>query len=146
MQHLMLATSEGQWVLPGTPEFFTALGDSESDYDPLSFAVENLWFVKLEVLNSKRRTMRHVVVQVRVAVFEMRFRPCLEAVPWRFPGDMRGEAAFSAQGSARARRRPRRDAPSTTEAVEGKPQCYAIVRRQHPEADVGLNDGRSEFY
>jgi len=52
MQHLiMLATSEGQWVLPGTPEFFTALGDSKPDYNPLSFAVKNLGFVKLEVLD-----------------------------------------------------------------------------------------------
>jgi hypothetical protein len=52
MQHLtMLATSEGQWVLPGTPEFFTALGDSDPDYDPVSFAVKNLGFVKLEVLD-----------------------------------------------------------------------------------------------
>ena len=52
MQHLIiLATSEGQWVLPGTPEFFTALGDSKPDYNPLSFAVKNLGFVKLEVLD-----------------------------------------------------------------------------------------------
>ena len=50
MQHLsMLATSEGRWVLPGTPEFFAALGDSDPDYDSVSFAVKNLGFVKLEV-------------------------------------------------------------------------------------------------
>jgi hypothetical protein len=50
MQRLsMLATSEGRWVLPGTPEFFAALGDSDPDYDSVSFAVKNLGFVKLEV-------------------------------------------------------------------------------------------------
>jgi hypothetical protein len=38
----MLATSKGQWVLPGTPEFFVALGDSDPDYDSLLFAVKNL--------------------------------------------------------------------------------------------------------
>jgi hypothetical protein len=52
MQHLvMLATSEGQWVSPGTAEFFAALGDSDPDYDPLSFAVKNLGFIKFEVLD-----------------------------------------------------------------------------------------------
>jgi hypothetical protein len=52
MQHpTMLATSKGQWVLPGTPEFFVALGDSDPDYDSLLFAVKNLGFVKLEVLD-----------------------------------------------------------------------------------------------
>jgi hypothetical protein len=52
MQHLnMLATSEGRWVLPGTPEFFAALGDSDPNYDPVAFAVKNLGFVKFEVLD-----------------------------------------------------------------------------------------------
>jgi hypothetical protein len=52
MQHpTMLATSKGQWVLPGTPEFFVALGDSDPDYDSLLFAVKNLGFVKWEVLD-----------------------------------------------------------------------------------------------
>jgi hypothetical protein len=47
----MLATSKGQWVLPGTPEFFVALGDSDPDYDSLLFAVKNLGFVKWEALD-----------------------------------------------------------------------------------------------
>ena len=52
MQHpTMLATSEGRWVLPGTPEFLAALGDPDPDYDSLSFAVKNLGFVKFEVLD-----------------------------------------------------------------------------------------------
>ena len=52
MQHLtLLATSEGHWVLPGTPEFLAALGDPDPDYDSLSFAVKNLGFVKFEVLD-----------------------------------------------------------------------------------------------
>jgi hypothetical protein len=60
MQHLtMLATSEGQWVSPGSPEFFAALGDSDPDYDPLSFAVKNLGFVKFEVLD-------RLVVQIEI--------------------------------------------------------------------------------
>ena len=52
MQNLvMLATSEGQWVSPGTAEFFAALGDSDPDHDSLSFAVKNLGFIKFEVLD-----------------------------------------------------------------------------------------------
>jgi hypothetical protein len=47
----MLATSEGRWVLPGTPEFLAALGDPDPDYDSLSFAVKNLGFVKFEALD-----------------------------------------------------------------------------------------------
>jgi hypothetical protein len=51
MQNLtLLATSEGHWVLPGTPEFLAALGDSDPDYDSVAFAIKNLGFVKLEVL------------------------------------------------------------------------------------------------
>ena len=51
MEHLtILASSEGQWVLPGTSEFFAALGDPDPDYDAMSFAVRNLGFVKFEVI------------------------------------------------------------------------------------------------
>src|ERR1051326_3609394 len=52
MEHLeILATPDGQWVLPGSPEFLKALDDSHPDYDAVSFAVKNLGFVKLEVIN-----------------------------------------------------------------------------------------------
>lgn len=51
MEHLtILVSPEGQWVLPGTPDFFTALGDSDPDYDAVSFAVRNLGFIKFEVI------------------------------------------------------------------------------------------------
>jgi hypothetical protein len=46
----MLATTEGEWVLPGTADFFAALGDAEPDYDAVAFAVKNLGFVKLQIL------------------------------------------------------------------------------------------------
>jgi hypothetical protein len=46
----MLATSEGDWVAPGSAEFLVALGDSKPDYDAVSFAVKNLGFVKIDVL------------------------------------------------------------------------------------------------
>jgi hypothetical protein len=46
----MLATSEGDWVVPGSAEFLTALGDSQPDYDAVSFAVKNLGFVKFDIL------------------------------------------------------------------------------------------------
>jgi hypothetical protein len=49
-QVTMLATAEGEWVLPGTADFFEALGDAEPDYDAVSFAVKNLGFVKLQIL------------------------------------------------------------------------------------------------
>jgi hypothetical protein len=49
-QVTMLATAEGDWVLPGTADFFAALGDTEPDYDAVSFAVKNLGFVKLQIL------------------------------------------------------------------------------------------------
>ena len=46
----MLATSEGDWVVPGSAEFLAALGDSQPDYDAVSFAVKNLGFVKFDIL------------------------------------------------------------------------------------------------
>jgi hypothetical protein len=49
-QVTMLATAEGEWVLPGTADFFEALVDAEPDYDAVSFAVKNLGFVKLQIL------------------------------------------------------------------------------------------------
>lgn len=60
MDHLvMLATPDGQWVLPDAPEFFEALGDLDPDYDAISFAVKNLGFVKLEIIN-------HTIVQIEM--------------------------------------------------------------------------------
>ena len=51
MQRLtMLVTSDAQWVLPDTPEFFEALGDPNPDYDSIAFAVKNLGFIRYQVL------------------------------------------------------------------------------------------------
>ncbi len=51
MQRLtMLVTSDAQWVLPETPEFFEALGDPDPDYDSSAFAVKNLGFIRYQVL------------------------------------------------------------------------------------------------
>ncbi len=51
MQRLtMLVTSDAQWVLPDTPEFFEALGDPDPDYDSIAFAVKNLGFIRYQVL------------------------------------------------------------------------------------------------
>ena len=49
-QLTILITPEGQWVLPDTPEFFTALGDPNPDYDAIGFAVKNLGFIKFQVI------------------------------------------------------------------------------------------------
>jgi hypothetical protein len=46
----MLVTSDAQWVLPDTPEFFEALGDPDPDYDSSAFAVKNLGFIRYQVL------------------------------------------------------------------------------------------------
>ena len=45
---IMLVASDGQWVLPDSSEFFAALGDSEPDYDSVTFAVKNLGFIKFQ--------------------------------------------------------------------------------------------------
>jgi hypothetical protein len=45
----MLVTPTGQWVLENSSEFFAALGDSDPDYDAVSFAVKNQGFVKFQV-------------------------------------------------------------------------------------------------
>jgi hypothetical protein len=51
VEHLtILVSPEGRWVLPGTSEFFTALGDPDPDYDAVCFAVRNLGFIKFEVI------------------------------------------------------------------------------------------------
>ena len=58
-QLTILITPEGQWVLPNTPEFFTALGDPDPDYDAIGFAVKNLGFVKFQVI-------RHSLVEIEL--------------------------------------------------------------------------------
>src|SRR5260370_18041401 len=45
----MLVTADGEWLLPYSAEFFEALGDSDPDYDSVSFAVKNLGFVKFQI-------------------------------------------------------------------------------------------------
>lgn len=53
MQRLtMLVTSDAQWVIPETPEFFEALGDPNPDYDSIAFAVKNLGFIKFQVVGN----------------------------------------------------------------------------------------------
>jgi hypothetical protein len=50
-QLVMLVTSDGGWVQPGSEEFFAALGDPNPDYDAVAFAVKNLGFIKFVVLD-----------------------------------------------------------------------------------------------
>jgi hypothetical protein len=51
VEHLtILVSPEGRWVLPGTADFFAALGDPDPYYDAVSFAVRNLGFIKYEVI------------------------------------------------------------------------------------------------
>lgn len=53
MQRLtMLVTSDAQWVIPETPEFYEALGDPDPDYDSTAFAVKNLGFIKFQVVGN----------------------------------------------------------------------------------------------
>jgi hypothetical protein len=61
-QLTILISPEGQWVLPGTTEFLTALGDPEPDYDAVSFAVRNLGFVKFDVI---RRSLIEIELHPR---------------------------------------------------------------------------------
>ena len=49
-QLTILITPDGRWVLPDTPEFLAALGDPKPDYDAIAFAVKNLGFIKLHVI------------------------------------------------------------------------------------------------
>jgi len=49
-QITMLVTPDGQWVLPDSAEFLAALGDPQPDYDAIAFAVKNLGFVKIQVI------------------------------------------------------------------------------------------------
>lgn len=47
----MLVTPDGRWVLEDSAEFLAALGDPNPDYDAASFAVKNLGFVRLQILD-----------------------------------------------------------------------------------------------
>jgi hypothetical protein len=51
MQRLtMLASPDGRWLFPESPEFFEALVDVGPDYDAEAFAIKNLGFVKVQIL------------------------------------------------------------------------------------------------
>lgn len=45
-----MATSDGQWVLPSSPEFLEALGDPDPDYDAVGYAVRNLGFIGVQTI------------------------------------------------------------------------------------------------
>lgn len=49
-QLTILISPDGQWVLPGTSDFFAALGEPDPDYDAVAFAVKNLGFIKFQVI------------------------------------------------------------------------------------------------
>jgi hypothetical protein len=46
----MLITPDGEWVLPGSGEFFEKLGDARPDYDAEGFAVRNLGFIRFSMI------------------------------------------------------------------------------------------------
>jgi hypothetical protein len=46
----MLVNTNGQWVFPGSAEFFEALGDADPDYDASAFAVKNLGFIEFTLI------------------------------------------------------------------------------------------------
>jgi hypothetical protein len=61
-QLTILITPDGQWVLPDTPAFFAAIGDSDPDYDAVGFAVKNLGFIKFQLI---RRTIVEIELHPR---------------------------------------------------------------------------------
>ena len=89
MQRLtMLVTSDAQWVLPDTPEFFEALGDPDPDYDSMAFAVKNLGFIRYQVLERSivevelhprnvelpaLLAVQHEVMRSQVTLFRIKF-------------------------------------------------------------------------
>lgn len=103
MNHLVLmATPAGKWVLPSSEEFFGALGDPDPDYDSVSFAVRNLGFVKLGVLdhtlmeielhprNVEKQALRAVIEQIvatEIKLFRIKY----------FDGHWRSEISASAE-------------------------------------------------
>jgi hypothetical protein len=49
----MLVNPNGQWVLPGSPEFLDVLGDPDPDYDAELFAVKNQGFIRFSVIGQR---------------------------------------------------------------------------------------------
>jgi len=49
----MLVNPNGQWVLPGSPEFLDVLGDPDPDYDAELFAVKNQGFIRFSVVGQR---------------------------------------------------------------------------------------------
>ena len=103
VNHLvMMATPDGRWVLPASDEFYDVLGDPEPDYDGVSFAVKNLGFIKIQVLdkalieielhprNVERRALKAVQKQLLtsgVKLFRIKY----------FDGGWRSEISASAE-------------------------------------------------
>src|SRR5260370_3320589 len=46
----MLGSSEGRWVFPNSAEFLDCMSDQIPDYDSISFAVKNLGFIKVVII------------------------------------------------------------------------------------------------
>ena len=49
-QATMLATPDGAWVSPGTPEFLAALRDHNADGDPVAYAIKTLGFIRMQTI------------------------------------------------------------------------------------------------
>ena len=47
-----LISPDGEWILPSSPAFFSALGETEPGIDRVGFAVKNLGFIKLESIEN----------------------------------------------------------------------------------------------
>ena len=45
-----LITPDGEGVLPGSPEFLAAIGDADPNFDSIAFAVKNLGFIKIQLI------------------------------------------------------------------------------------------------
>ncbi len=48
----MLVSAEGTWMFEDSAEFRAALGDPEPDYDGAAFAVNNLGFIRFQILDN----------------------------------------------------------------------------------------------
>lgn len=89
MDHLvLLATPSGRWVLPAGEEFHAALGDPRPDFDGPAYAVRNLGFIRLQVIdhrlieielyprNVAPRALRAVIDQImtsEVSLFRIKY-------------------------------------------------------------------------
>ena len=67
-----MVTSDGQTVFPGSPEFLAALDDPDPDYDAEAFAVKNLGFIKVSIIDQSIVEIelhpRNVTMQAVLAV------------------------------------------------------------------------------